>query len=44
MRSDVQVTQEFRNEIGKAVKTKRLTTGRSQKAFALEVGTTSNND
>ena len=40
MRSDVQVTQEFRNEIGKAVKTKRLTTGRSQKAFALEVGTT----
>ena len=41
MRSDVQVTQEFRNEIGKSVKTKRLTTGRTQKAFALEVGTTS---
>ena len=35
-----QLTQDFRNEIGKAVKTKRLTTGRTQKAFALEVGTT----
>ena len=40
MRRGVQVTQAFRNEIGKAVKTKRLTTGRTQKAFALEVGTT----
>ena len=40
MQRGVQVTQAFRNEIGKAVKTKRLTTGRTQKAFALEVGTT----
>ena len=40
MSKDVQLKQEFRNEIGKAVKTKRLTTGRTQKAFALEVGTT----
>ena len=40
MQRGVQVTQAFRNEIGKAVKTKRLTTGRTQKAFALEVGST----
>ena len=40
MSKDVQLKQEFRNEIGKAVKTKRLMTGRTQKAFALEVGTT----
>ena len=40
MQRGVQVTQAFRNEIGKAVKTKRLTNGRTQKAFALEVGTT----
>ena len=40
MQRGVQITQAFRNEIGKAVKTKRLTTGRTQKAFALEVGTT----
>ena len=40
MSKDVQLKQEFRNEIGKAVKTKRLTTGRTQNAFALEVGTT----
>ena len=40
MQRGVQITQAFRNEIGKAVKTKRLTTRRTQKAFALEVGTT----
>ena len=40
MQRGVQVTQAFRNEIGKSVKTKRLTTGRTQKAFALDVGTT----
>ena len=40
MQRGVQITQAFRNEIGKAVKTKRLTTGRTQKAFALDVGTT----
>ena len=40
MQRGIQVTQAFRNEIGNAVKTKRLTTGRTQKAFALEVGTT----
>ena len=34
MQRGVQVTQAFRNEIGKAVKTKRLTTGRTQKAFS----------
>ena len=33
MQRGVQVTQAFRNEIGKAVKTKRLTTGRTPKGF-----------
>ena len=40
MSKGLQLTQEFRNAIGKAVKVNRTEKGLSQKAFGLEVGTT----